>query len=143
MPQPGKSAEGCTATQTATGGTTSPSTITGSDPLRIFRDGGHETEDTGGVWLEMSGSGCRAFESLSDGDYDRLFKTVIDNPEDMNIGLGSTMSYSQKGREKHVRALTGNNPAQIASYKRGRAEGQKRKQDYLGKQRAARSGKKK
>ncbi len=59
------------------------------------------------------------------------------------IGLGSTMSHSQKGREKHVRALTGNNPAQIASYKRGRAEGQKRKQDYLGKQRAARSGKKK
>lgn len=57
------------------------------------------------------------------------------------IGLGSTMSHSQKGREKHVRALTGNNPAQIASYKRGRAEGQK--QDYLGKQRAARSGKKK
>lgn len=59
------------------------------------------------------------------------------------IGLGSTMSHSQKGREKHVRALTGNDPAQIASYKRGRAEGQKRKQDYLGKQRAARSGKKK
>lgn len=59
------------------------------------------------------------------------------------IGLGSTMSHSEKGREKQVRAMTGNNPAQIASYKRGRAEGQKRKQDYLGKQRAARSGKKK
>ncbi len=29
------------------------------------------------------------------------------------IGLGSTMSHSQKGREKHVRALTGNDPAQI------------------------------
>lgn len=51
----------------------------------FLRYGGHETEDTGGVWLEMSGQGCRAFESLSDGNYDRLFKTVIDNPEDMNI----------------------------------------------------------
>ena len=51
----------------------------------FLRDGGHETEDIGGVWLEMSGSGCRAFESLSDGNYDRLFQTVINNPETMNI----------------------------------------------------------
>ncbi len=59
------------------------------------------------------------------------------------MGVGSTMSHSQAGREKHVRAMTGNDPAQISSYKQGRANGQKRKQDYLANQRASRSGKKK
>lgn len=51
-----------------------------ADFLREGKD-----EETGGVWLEMSGQGCRAFETLSDGDYDRLFQKVIDNPESMNI----------------------------------------------------------
>lgn len=51
----------------------------------FLRDGKHETEDTGGVWLEMSGQGCRAFESLSDGNYDRLFQTVIDHPDTVRI----------------------------------------------------------
>lgn len=59
------------------------------------------------------------------------------------LGLGSTLSHSEKGREKQVRAMTGNDPAQIASYKRGRAKGQKQKQDYLASRRASRSGKKK
>lgn len=29
-----------------------------------------------GVWLEMSGQGCRTFESLGNGDYERLFRFV-------------------------------------------------------------------
>ena len=32
--------------------------------------------DDMGVWLEMSGQGCRAFESFGNGDYERLFNFV-------------------------------------------------------------------
>ena len=42
------------------------------------------TEDMG-IWLEMSGQGCRAFESFGTGDYEALFDEVFDNPGDMNI----------------------------------------------------------
>lgn len=59
------------------------------------------------------------------------------------MGVGSTMSHSQAGREKHVRSMTGNNAAEIASYKRGRAEGQRQKQAYLNSRKTARGGKKK
>lgn len=38
-----------------------------------------------GIWLEMSGQGCRAFESFGTGDYNSLFELVLDNPEHMNI----------------------------------------------------------
>ena len=38
-----------------------------------------------GVWLEMSGQGCRAFESFGSGDYERLFREVLDNPDEMNL----------------------------------------------------------
>ena len=39
-----------------------------------------------GVWLEMSGQGCRAFETYSaHGDYELLFAEVRDNPNDMNL----------------------------------------------------------
>ena len=38
-----------------------------------------------GVWLELSGQGCRAFESVGHGDYDFLFQLVKDNPNDMKI----------------------------------------------------------
>lgn len=38
-----------------------------------------------GVWLEMSGQGCRAFESFGTGDYEALFQEVLDNPEEMNL----------------------------------------------------------
>lgn len=37
------------------------------------------------VWLEMTGQGCRAFESFGNGDYDSIFKLVIENPLTMNI----------------------------------------------------------
>ena len=38
-----------------------------------------------GVWLEMSGQGCRNFESYGSGDYDSLFREVFDNPDEMNV----------------------------------------------------------
>lgn len=41
--------------------------------------------DDMGVWLEMSGQGCRAFETVGHGDYDFLFQEVQHNPGDMRI----------------------------------------------------------
>lgn len=41
--------------------------------------------DDMGTWLEMSGSGCRAFETLSHGRYEDLFGFVIDNPDTVNL----------------------------------------------------------
>lgn len=39
-----------------------------------------------GVWLEMSGQGCRAFETYSSHkSFEILFEEVLDNPEDLNI----------------------------------------------------------
>ncbi len=38
-----------------------------------------------GVWLEMSGQGCRTFESFGSGDYDGLFRYVLENPEELHI----------------------------------------------------------
>jgi len=38
-----------------------------------------------GIWLEMSGQGCRAFESFGSGDYGALFQEVFSNPGDMHI----------------------------------------------------------
>lgn len=34
-----------------------------------------------GVWLELTGQGCRAFETFGTGDYVRLFQEVFDEPE--------------------------------------------------------------
>ena len=41
--------------------------------------------DDMGIWLEMSGQGCRAFETFGSGDYDAIFSEVLENPEEMNI----------------------------------------------------------
>lgn len=38
-----------------------------------------------GVWLELSGRGCRAFEEYGTGDYEYLFQTVIDAGNQMKI----------------------------------------------------------
>ena len=38
-----------------------------------------------GVWLEMSGQGCRAFESYGTGDYESLFDEVRENSGQMNL----------------------------------------------------------
>lgn len=38
-----------------------------------------------GVWLEMSGQGCRAFESFGSGDYEALFQEVFHEPEQVRI----------------------------------------------------------
>ena len=39
----------------------------------------------GWIWVEMSGQGCRAFETYGNGDYDALFQLVKDNPGDMKL----------------------------------------------------------
>lgn len=41
--------------------------------------------DDMGVWLEMSGQGCRAFETYGSGDYESLFSEVLDEPGSFNI----------------------------------------------------------
>lgn len=38
-----------------------------------------------GVWLEMSGQGCRAFETFGTGDYNALFDEVMQEPEDVHL----------------------------------------------------------
>ena len=38
-----------------------------------------------GVWLEMSGQGCRAFETYGNGDFENLFAEVKENPQDMHL----------------------------------------------------------
>lgn len=38
-----------------------------------------------GVCLEMSGQGCRAFESFGSGDYELLFQEVFTEPDDVHI----------------------------------------------------------
>lgn len=45
----------------------------------------HHCRDDGIIWLEMTGQGCRAFESYGSGDYESLFQLVQDNPGDMKI----------------------------------------------------------
>lgn len=41
--------------------------------------------DDMGIWLEMSGQGCRAFESFGSGDYESLFAEVSAAGDDMHI----------------------------------------------------------
>lgn len=41
--------------------------------------------DDMGVWLELSGQGCRAFETYGHADYDFLFSEVLSNPGQMKI----------------------------------------------------------
>lgn len=38
-----------------------------------------------GIWLEMMGQGCRAFETYGNGNYELLFEEVISNKGDMKI----------------------------------------------------------
>lgn len=38
-----------------------------------------------GILVEMSGQGCRVFETLGNGDYDGIFTLIADNKNDMNI----------------------------------------------------------
>lgn len=45
----------------------------------------HFCRDDDVVWLEMTGQGCRAFESFGTGDYESLFQLVQDNPGNMKI----------------------------------------------------------
>ena len=38
-----------------------------------------------GVWLEMSGQGCRAFETFGHGDYEFLFDLILSHGSDINV----------------------------------------------------------
>lgn len=38
-----------------------------------------------GVCVEMSGQGCRDFETLGNGDYESIFRWILENPEEMHI----------------------------------------------------------
>jgi len=57
--------------------------------LRLHFDGisihyaGHN--ESMGTLLEMSGQGCRRFETSGSGDYERIFDDVAENPGEMNI----------------------------------------------------------
>ena len=37
------------------------------------------------IWLEMSGQGCRSYESYGCGDYEKLFKLVREDPQNIHI----------------------------------------------------------
>lgn len=37
------------------------------------------------IWLEMSGQGCRSFESYGSGDYENLFSLVRSDPENIHL----------------------------------------------------------
>ena len=37
------------------------------------------------IWLEMSGQGCRAFESYGNGDYNRLFSLAREDPQNVHL----------------------------------------------------------
>ena len=41
----------------------------------------HYEGHDGLIWLEMSGQGCRTFETLGHGDFNTLFRVVLDNPK--------------------------------------------------------------
>lgn len=45
----------------------------------------YDGDENQGVWLEMSGQGCRAFESYSDATYEDLFAVLKQNPKEMNL----------------------------------------------------------
>ena len=38
-----------------------------------------------GIWVEMSGQGCRYFESFGHGDYNLIFQEIHNNPDEMNL----------------------------------------------------------
>ena len=46
---------------------------------------GPANDDMPMTWLEMTGQGCRAFESFGNGDYGLLFAEVQSEPDQMNI----------------------------------------------------------
>lgn len=37
------------------------------------------------IWLEMSGQGCRSYETYGSGDYEKLFKLVRSDPENIHL----------------------------------------------------------
>lgn len=44
-----------------------------------------ENLNYGWVWLEMSGQGCRVFETHGHGDYSKIFQIVLDHPDDCRL----------------------------------------------------------
>lgn len=52
------------------------------DGISIHFNGRNENM---GVWCEMSGQGCRVFETLGTGDYNTIFRTIFENDGMMNV----------------------------------------------------------
>lgn len=53
-----------------------------SGSIRVSYNG---ITDDMGVCIDLSGQGCREFETLGHGDYERVFSEVLDNKGEMNI----------------------------------------------------------
>lgn len=53
--------------------------------ISIHFDGREDDVCSMGIWLEMMGQGCRAFETYGSGCYEDLFNEVLCNPDQMNI----------------------------------------------------------
>ena len=45
----------------------------------------YDGEPNQGIWLEMSGQGCRSFESFGTGDYESLFRLVEKDPVNIHL----------------------------------------------------------
>jgi len=50
------------------------------DKISIHYNGNYDS-----VWCEMSGQGCRAFETYGNGDYNALFKALTKNEDEFNV----------------------------------------------------------
>lgn len=69
------------------------------------------------IWLEMSGQGCRSFETYGDGDYEKFFKLVRQDPDNIHItrldvafddmtGVFNIGSVCDEVREEHFVSRT-------------------------------------
>lgn len=55
---------------------------------RLYYDGisiHYDSKRTSFIWLELSGQGCRVFETFGNGDYEKLFSLVYNCSDDMHI----------------------------------------------------------
>ncbi len=55
---------------------------------RLYYDGvsvHFNGNDNMGVWLELSGQGCRVFETFGHGDYDFVFRTIMDSADNYHL----------------------------------------------------------
>lgn len=56
-----------------------------SSTISIHYNDSDSESGVSGTWLEMMGQGCRTFEDLGTGDFDALFRLVLDDPDNFKI----------------------------------------------------------